>query len=82
MERCDDAAGGEIGVLLGREVLEEDRELVAGEAGHGIAGANDLAQALADRDEDLVADLVAGRVVDELEVVDVDEQEPDEPRAR
>ena len=51
----------------------EDRELVAAEAGDGVVGAQRVAQALAADLEQAVAGGVAERVVDLLEVVEVEE---------
>ena len=51
----------------------EDRELVAAEAGDGVLAAQRVAQALAADLQQLVAGRVAERVVDLLEVVEVDE---------
>src|SRR2546427_1354627 len=51
---------------------EEDRELVATEAGRDVAGADGLADRLGHLPEELVALDVALVVVDALEVVDVD----------
>ena len=53
----------------------QDRELVAAEAGQDVVAAQQLAQALGDVDEQAVALLVAHRVVDLLEAVEVDEHE-------
>ena len=57
------------------DARDHDRELVAAEARDGVLGAHAAAQALGDGDEQRVADAVAERVVDGLEVVDVDEQD-------
>ena len=51
--------------------LEHHRELVAAEAGHGVALADGLAQAPADLDQQLVAEVMAEGVVDLLEAVEV-----------
>ena len=51
-------------------------ELVAAEAGHGVLPADGSRQALADRDEQLVAGVVAEAVVHDLEPVEVEEQAP------
>ncbi len=52
-----------VGVVV--DVLAEDDELVAAEAGHGVAGAQRVAAAArATCDEHLVAGLVAEAVVD------------------
>jgi hypothetical protein len=59
------------------DALDEHGELVAAEAGDGVAPAHALEQALADGGQELVAGLVAERVVDRLEPVEVDvEQRP------
>ena len=76
-ERGEDPLGDHDDVLRAVEAVEQDRELVAAEARDGVGRAHALAQALGDRDEQLVADRVAERVVDGLEVVDVDEQHGD-----
>ncbi len=54
--------------------LEQDSELVAAEPRHAVALANALGQHVGDLDQGLVPGLVAERVVDHLEAVDVDEQ--------
>ena len=59
-------------VLVG--ALEQDAELVAAEARDAIALADASRQHLRDLDQGLVAGLVAERVVDHLQAVDVDEQ--------
>ena len=53
----------------------QDGELVAAEAGQDVVAAQQLAQARGDVDEQAVALLVAHRVVDLLEAVEVDEHE-------
>ena len=55
-------------------LLEQDAELVAAEAGHGVAGADAAAEAGGHRRQEPVAGGVAEAVVDGLEVVEVDEQ--------
>ena len=64
------------------DLREEDRELVAGEAGEqgtgacaaGELGVDDHPQAVGDHDQQLVAAGMAKAVVDQLEAVEVDEQ--------
>ena len=51
----------------------QDRELVAGEPGDDIGGANPLAHHPGDLADQVVAGVVAERVVDRLEAVDVDD---------
>ena len=50
----------------------DDGEFVAAEAGDQIVAAHDAAQALRDVENELVADMVAERVVDVLEVIEID----------
>ena len=56
------------------DVVAQHHELVAAEAGDGVARPHERAQALGRLDEQLVADLVAQAVVDDLEAVEVEEQ--------
>ena len=67
------AAGQRDGVGL-VDVLADDDELVAAEAGDQVAGAHGGAQPVGHLDEQLVAGGVAERVVDDLEVVEVEEE--------
>jgi hypothetical protein len=53
----------------------EQRELVAAQAGQDVLGAGDVAQRAGDGGEHRVAALVAERVVDRLEVVDVEQRQ-------
>ena len=55
-------------------LLQQDCELVAAEAGGGVADSQRPDEALGDRDEYLVAGSVPEAVVDELEVVEVEKQ--------
>ncbi len=54
---------------------QQDRELVAAEAGHQVALAQNARQPLRDLGEQPVAGRVPERVVDDLEVVEVDERD-------
>ena len=65
-------------VVVAQRRAEHD-ELVAAEAGDGVGAPGDGGQAPGHLDEDLVAGLVAERVVDRLEVVEVDEQQRELP---
>ncbi|MNF73272.1 hypothetical protein D3C84_552690 [compost metagenome] len=58
-------------------VFEQDGELVTGKARQAAAGAEAVAQAPGQADQQLVAGLVAEAVVDPLEVVDVHQQQAD-----
>ena len=57
----------------------EQRELVAAQAGEDVLGAGDVAQRGGDGGQHDVAALVAERVVDRLEVVDVEQRERERP---
>jgi hypothetical protein len=61
--------------LLGVGAAQEDAELVAPEARDDVALAQRLAQPRADAAQQLVADVVAERVVELLELVEVDHQQ-------
>ena len=77
VQRRIDAVGDHHGVLGMVQSLAQHHELVATEAGHRVAGAHDRTDPVGDGDQDLVAQLVTHRVVDRLEVVQVDEQQRD-----
>ena len=62
--------------------FEQDGELVAAEARHGVARSQMLENALADRNEEAIAYLMAEAVVDQLEAVEVDEQHGKAVRGR
>ena len=63
------ASSGHVGVG------QDQRELVAADAGEHVAVAEDAAQCLADAREQLVAGCVPERVVDLLEPVEVEQQQ-------
>ncbi len=75
----DDAAGKRGGVFGRRDVLLEHDELVAAEAGDEILGPQHLAQTIGDGAQQLVAAGVTERVVDLLELIEVDEEQRGEP---
>ena len=62
------------GVRLAACAVEQQRELVAAEAGGGVALAEASAQAVGHRAQQLVAGVVSVAVVDRLELVDVEQQ--------
>ena len=66
-------------VALARDAGQQDGELVAAEAGHDVGRTQHAAQPLGDAAEQAIAGAVAERVVDDLEVVEVDEQHGDAP---
>jgi hypothetical protein len=71
-DRGDDAAGDRLQRIGIRRAGGDDGELVAAEAGDQIVAAHDPAQPLRDVENELVADMVAERVVDVLEVIEID----------
>ena len=73
LERELDALGDAGGALVVAAV-EQDGELVAAEPRRQVARAQAGAQAARERDQQLVADLVAEAVVDVLEVVEVEQE--------
>ena len=74
LERVEQAFGDQRGARVGREVADEHDELVAAEAAERVDLPHHAMQPRGDRLQQLVADRVAERVVDRLEVVEVDEQ--------
>jgi hypothetical protein len=72
------ALGDGDGLRRHREPVEQDHELVPAEPGDQVARADAVEQALGDHHEQPVAGVVAERVVDRLEAVEV-EQEHGEP---
>ena len=71
------ASGQPFGVRDGAHVGQQDRELVATQPGDDVVVPQRAAQPLRDLLQQLVAAVVAERVVDVLEPVDVQEHEPD-----
>ena len=76
-QRPPDPLGGPDGALLGVRAGDEDGELVAAEAGHQVARPHRVGEPLGHDAQQLVADVVALRVVDRLEAVQVEEQHAD-----
>ena len=72
-EDVDDALGDVLG--LGERTGDEDGELVAAEAGDQVVLADDGVQPAGHLDQQLVAGLVPGDVVDGLEPVEVEHQQ-------
>ena len=81
VHRAIGALGDGDGVVLGHELVAQDHELVAAEAGDGVARAKRIAQPLRQRHQQAVAGAVAEAVVHDLEVVDVAEQHRHRPVA-
>ena len=63
----------QFGVHVGRD----HRELLAAQPRHHIVIARHVLEAVGDRPQHLVADIVAMRVVDLLEMVEVEDHQPD-----
>ena len=77
LEPADQLFGASLDFARVARVREHQRELVAAEPRDEARVARDLAQSLADFGQDAVAEFVAERVVDGLEVVEVEEQHGD-----
>src|SRR5882757_5156952 len=65
----------EVRRLVDRQVGGDDHEFVAAEAGEGVGDADGAAEIVGDVSKQLVADVVAMGVVDELEAVEIDHEE-------
>ena len=76
-ERVDDAVGERAGPLVAGEPFAEHDELVAAEARDGGARRDELADPGGDGHEQVVARRMAEPVVDDVEPVEVEEQQPD-----
>ena len=74
LEASDQALGAPLDLGSVARVWEHQRELVAAEPGDETVVAGDQAQPLADLGEHAIAEVVAERVVDGLEVVEIEEQ--------
>ena len=75
LDRAGEAAGDLLGLLDGGAGREQDGELVAADAGHELGVGHAGLQPRADLAQEPVAGLVAERVVELLEVVEVDQQQ-------
>ena len=80
-QRVEDLAGDRRGVGGARHLGEQHHELVAAVAAHRVRLAHHRRQAFGGQAQHLVADGVAEGVVDLLEAVEVEEQQPDPRRA-
>ncbi len=74
LERVEHALGDELGPCRQREALGDHDELVPAQAPQRIGAAYGAVEPCGDRSQQFVADAVAERVVDGLEVVEIDEQ--------
>ncbi len=77
VEGLDQGARQALDLADGGDALEQHRELIAAEARHGVGGARGLDDALRHRLQQAVAGVVAERVVDVLEVVQIEEHDRD-----
>ena len=77
----DDALGQRAGLLGVAQGVLQHHELVAAEAGDDVGAAHGRAQPVGDRAQQLVAAGMAQRVVDLLELVEVDEVDGERPAA-
>ena len=77
LQRLKQTFGDQLGAGLHRDVLGDHDELVAAETPERVGAANDAVQPGSDRTQELISDAVTERVVDALEVVQVDEQRGD-----
>ena len=75
LEHPEDALGDAGGVVGPGQLVDEDGELVAAQAGGGVAGTEARDDPLAHRDQQRVARGVPEAVVHRLEVVEVDEHD-------
>ena len=75
LDRLDDAARDHFDVAAVTDPGQQHRELVAAQPGDDVGGAQAALDAPRGPAQDLVADPVPDRVVDRLEVVEVDEQQ-------
>jgi len=67
--------GDEVGRLVAGKVGGDDDELVAAEPGEGVGDADGAAEIVGNVSKELVADVVAVGVIDELEAVEIDHEE-------
>lgn len=77
VQRRDDSASDEFGVLAGRGALSDDPELVASDPGNGVHFADGCDETVRYGSEQLIANLVPMGIVDNLESVEVDEEHGD-----
>ena len=70
-----DSIGGSLRILGPDDVLDQHREFVAAQPGRRVTCAQRAADALRDCNQELVAHAMAERVVDDLEVVEIDKQD-------
>jgi hypothetical protein len=70
-----DQPGDDVAGLVGRvQVLGQDDELIAVQAGHGVRGSEQMTEPARDRHQQLISDAMSVGIVDGLEAVQVKEQ--------
>jgi hypothetical protein len=78
-ERVENPLRDQPGPVRSVEIVDQDRELVAAEAGGRVETAQECAKAFSDRDQELVASEMAETVVHVLEAVEIDNHHRDVP---
>ena len=78
-QRIDDPVGDAGGMAEVRLILDQDRELVPAEPRRQVVGPQDAAEPIGDVDQQPVAGRVPVRVVDHLEVVEIEEEDDRRP---
>ena len=73
-QRVEDGVRDVRGIVSRGHALQQDHELVAAEARERVTGPDGATETVPDDPQDLVADLMAEGVVDDLEAVDVAEE--------
>ena len=68
----DDAMGQQRGLFRARHLALHDGEFIAARPRHGVALAHAVAQALGDRAQQFVADMMAERIVDLFEAIKIE----------
>ena len=77
-ERISHPGRSQVRSVRAGQVLDQDREFVSAQVRDGIALTHERLEPPSDGREGLIADFVPERIVDELEVVDIDEQQGDQ----
>ena len=76
-EGCRDPIGDRDRLILIGQAVYQDPELVSAETGHYVSGAQMGAQPRRHGAQQRIACMVAHAVVDQLEVVEVEKEDPD-----
>ena len=73
-ELLNETVGHELSFLWGRQVLQENRELIAAQPSRGVAGPQSAPQTPRDRLQQLVTVVMTKAVIDDLESIKIDEE--------